>query len=243
VLAGYPQRGIRRIHKAIERGRAIKDQLGYAISVAFSNSISWTLRDFEAMRNEIDLIVAHLAAYELREGTGWARLWAAALKAANGDPSEALSEWKAAQFDLESVGSFLLARGSSHLAAALYREASSEAETLRFIDSCLEQLSQSWANLPEAELCRMKGEILGDASPYNVAESELWLRRAIETSKRQGARWYELRAATSLARLLDRQGKRDEARAMLADNYGWFTDGFDLPDLMEAQSLLDELGT
>ena len=66
-------------------------------------------------------------------------------------------------------------------------------------------------------------------------------RTAIEIARRQSARSPELRATTSLARLLAKQGKRDEARAMLADIYGWFTEGFDTVDLREAKALLDEL--
>ena len=62
-------------------------------------------------------------------------------------------------------------------------------------------------------------------------------------ARQQQAKSLELRAAASLARLLDKQGKRDEARAMLADIYGWFTEGFDTADLKEAKSLLDELSS
>jgi predicted ATPase len=127
------------------------------------------------------------------------------------------------------------------MAAEIYRKTASETETLHFIDSFLEQFSQSSANLSEAELCRIKGEILGAASPANLTESEQWLRRAVETSQRQGVRWYELRVTTSMARLIDKQGKRDEARAMLEDIYDWFTEGFDTADLKDAKSLLDGL--
>jgi predicted ATPase len=75
----------------------------------------------------------------------------------------------------------------------------------------------------------------------NAAESENWLRRAVETSKRQGARWYEFRATTSLARLLAKEGRRDEALKMLADIFNWFTEGFDTADLKDTRALLDEL--
>jgi len=66
-------------------------------------------------------------------------------------------------------------------------------------------------------------------------------REAIAVARRIGSKAFELRATTSLARLLDRQGKRDEARTMLADIYGWFTEGFDTADLKDAKALLDEL--
>ena len=73
------------------------------------------------------------------------------------------------------------------------------------------------------------------------AFGELGLHSARAERRRQGAKFYELRATTSLARLLSKQGKRDEARAMLTEIYNWFTEGFDSPSLKQANSLLDEL--
>ncbi len=67
------------------------------------------------------------------------------------------------------------------------------------------------------------------------------MRRATEIARRQEAKSWELRATTSLALLLEKQGRRDEARAMLVEIYGWFTEGFDTSDLIDAKALLDEL--
>ena len=78
-------------------------------------------------------------------------------------------------------------------------------------------------------------------NPSDGANAELCFNTAIEIARRQSARSQELRATTSLARLLAKQGRRDEARAMLADIYGWFTEGFDTADLKDAKALLDEL--
>ena len=90
-------------------------------------------------------------------------------------------------------------------------------------------------------LHHVKGELLLAQNPSYVAEAELCFRTAIEIARRQSARYMELRATTSLARLIAKQGRRDEARAMLAKIYGWFTEGFDTPDLKDAKTLLDEL--
>jgi adenylate cyclase len=77
--------------------------------------------------------------------------------------------------------------------------------------------------------------------PPDEAEAERCFRIAIDIARRQKARFFELPATTSLARLLQRQGKRDEAHQMLSDIYNWFTDGFEFADLKEAKALLDEL--
>jgi predicted ATPase len=91
----------------------------------------------------------------------------------------------------------------------------------------------------EAELHRIIGDAL--LSMQRQGEAEVEFTRALEIAYRQQAKSWELRAAMSLARLWRDQGKRDEARDLLAPVYGWFTEGFDTLDLKEAKALLDEL--
>ena len=78
-----------------------------------------------------------------------------------------------------------------------------------------------------------------DSSASAVAET--CFRKAIEIARGQSAKWWELRATVSLARLLAKRGKRDEAPAVLAEIYNWFTEGFDTADLKDAKALLAEL--
>ena len=94
----------------------------------------------------------------------------------------------------------------------------------------------------EAETHRLKGELLLKQDDSNAAEAQSCFERAIEVARKQSAKSWELRSTTSLARVLRDTGRRDEARAMLADIYGWFTEGFDTADLIDAKALLDELG-
>jgi len=98
----------------------------------------------------------------------------------------------------------------------------------------------------EAELYRLKGELtLAQSSVQSlesrVKEAEECFHKAIEIAHRQQAKSLELRAVMSLSRLWQQQGKKDEARQMLAEIYGWFTEGFDTKDLQEAKALLEEL--
>ena len=74
-----------------------------------------------------------------------------------------------------------------------------------------------------------------------VIEADKWLHDAIAIAQNREAKSWELRATMSLARLLSKQGRRNEARAMLAEIYGWFTEGFDTADLKDAKALLDQL--
>ncbi len=93
----------------------------------------------------------------------------------------------------------------------------------------------------EAELHRLKGELLLSVSDGNGAEAETCFKKAIEIARGQSARSFELRAAMGLARLWQGEGKRSEARDLLALVYDWFTEGFDTVGLKEAKVLLDDL--
>jgi predicted ATPase len=92
----------------------------------------------------------------------------------------------------------------------------------------------------EAEIDRIAGEIALMSPQQNAAKAEAHFERALEVARHQQAKSWELRAAMSVARLWRDQGKRDEARDLLAPVYGWFTEGFDTRDLKEAKALLEE---
>ncbi|HVA78028.1 MAG TPA: hypothetical protein VNF27_09035, partial [Candidatus Binataceae bacterium] len=114
-------------------------------------------------------------------------------------------------------------------------------EGLRTIGESFPFIERSGQRSYEAEVHRLKGELLLAQDGSNAAQAEHSLRTAIDISRKQHAKSWELRATTSLARLLLQQGKCDEARAMLAEIYNWFTEGFDTADLKDAKALLDEL--
>jgi tetratricopeptide (TPR) repeat protein len=97
------------------------------------------------------------------------------------------------------------------------------------------------ADLYSADLYHLKGEMLLIEDATNQPEAQRCFRAAIEIARSQGARSWELEATTSLARSLMHEGRRAEASTMLADIYGWFTEGFDTPALTDAKALLDEL--
>jgi predicted ATPase len=94
----------------------------------------------------------------------------------------------------------------------------------------------------QAEFYRLKGELTLLKDPRSEAGAERCLRQAIEVAQHQAARLFELRATTSLARLLASRHRRDEARTLLAEIYNWFTEGFDTADLKDAKALLAQLG-
>jgi adenylate cyclase len=114
-------------------------------------------------------------------------------------------------------------------------------QALAIFEQGLAHVERSGEMIDTAEILRLKGELLlaRDDLPD---EAERCFNAAIELARAQHARWWELRATVSLARSLAKQGKREEARAMLANIYNWFTEGFDTADLKDAKALLEQLG-
>jgi predicted ATPase len=114
-------------------------------------------------------------------------------------------------------------------------------EGLKLLSDALELVERTDEHWYEAELYRLRGEMLiknGDRSG-----AEPWFSDALATTKKSGAKLFELRAAMSLARLWRDQGKGQQAHELLAPVYGWFTEGFDTLDLKEAKALLDALAS
>jgi len=114
-------------------------------------------------------------------------------------------------------------------------------EGLQVLEDGFASVAKTGYQLDIPLLHHVKGELLLVQNPLNVSQAGQCFRTAIEIARRQCARIAELRATTSLARLLAKQGRRDEARTILNEIYAWFTEGFETADLKDAKSLLDEL--
>jgi predicted ATPase len=114
-------------------------------------------------------------------------------------------------------------------------------EALTVLAEALTVVNRTEERLWEAEIHRLKGAFLLQQGSDNSTAAESCFHHAIAVAQSQQAKSWELRAATSLARLWQQHGKRQEARQVLGDVYGWFTEGFDTADLKDAKMLLDEL--
>lgn len=125
--------------------------------------------------------------------------------------------------------------------AEVYGSIDQSEEGMMAITEALALVEQTGERYYEAELHRLKGEFLMLGLAPDVTQAESCFHQAIFIAQNQSAKWWGLRAATSLARLWQSQGKRQEAHDLLAPVYEWFTEGFDTADLKEARALLDEL--
>jgi predicted ATPase len=135
-------------------------------------------------------------------------------------------------------------RWSTHQAALLadaYRKTGQTAAGLKVVTDALTRATQTECRYYEAELHRIKGELLLTQTAADERQAEACFQNALKVARGQSAKSLELRAAMSLSRLWQRQGKKTEARQLLGKIYNWFTEGFDTADLKEAKALLEEL--
>jgi predicted ATPase len=128
------------------------------------------------------------------------------------------------------------------LLAEAYGNAGQADDGLQVLAEALMLVDKTGERLWEAELHRLQGELLLRQAIPDTTQAEPCFQQALTIARRQQAKSLELRAAMSLAQLWHQQGKQAEARALLAEVYGWFTEGFDTADLQEARALLTVLG-
>jgi predicted ATPase len=140
-----------------------------------------------------------------------------------------------------SIGSKLWMPNYLSYLAKAYAETGQFNDAWRCIGEAMTAVETTKEELWEAEIHRKAGEIALMSAEPDVAKAENHFERALAIARQQQAKSWELRAAMSMARLWRDQGKREEARELLAPVYGWFTEGFDTLDLKEAKALLDEL--
>jgi predicted ATPase len=147
---------------------------------------------------------------------------------------EGLAELRA--MGVEVLRPYLLA-----LLAEVYESSGQIEAGLGVLEEALVLAENHTERFNEADLHRLKGEFLLRQCGEAGVEVEACFQRALDIARHQQAKSLELRAATSLARLWQQQGRRDDARQLLAEVYGWFTEGFDTTDLQDAKACLDAL--
>lgn len=178
--------------------------------------------------------------------------------AAQGQRAEGITQMRQGLAAWRATGSESGRTRNLAFLAEAYGNIGQAAEGLNVLAEALACTHTTGERCREAELYRLKGELLlqsgaqglgsgvlpPDAGPQTRdAEAEACFRQALEIARRQQAKSLELRAAMSLGRLWQQHGKRAAARELLAPIYGWFTEGFDTVDLQEAKTLLSELGS
>jgi tetratricopeptide (TPR) repeat protein len=237
-LLGYPEQARAVGARSLKRARARV----HAMTVATALLSEMFLAAFSADRDHMAAAAAELLRHSLESKLAsyeyWARLFQGVLMSGSGDP-RGIEIMDGAVAAAARVGSGLsrpmvlcqLAHGHANLGRSEL--------ALAALDEGIEAAGAMAVGEHVAELRRFRGETL--RSLGRKQEAAIELERALAIARDQQARWWELRVATSLARVWRDDGKPAEARQLLAPVYGWFAEGFDLPDLRTARALLDEL--
>jgi tetratricopeptide (TPR) repeat protein len=242
-LLGYPAAAVDIADEAGGRARS----LGHPMSLAFALSYGAMLHLCRRDPNNAHELADQARRVAIEHGFDyWSALgstYCGLARAGLGQTDEGIAETLAGIESYRATGSAL---GGAAVVIGLvssYLKAGQSDEALRAAEQALGAIEQSTARMSQAELYRLKGEALLDAGPQFEAQARDSFEKAITIAREQEARSWELRATTSLARLLRDTGRRNEARTILTEIYDWFTEGFDTADLIDAKSLLDELNT
>jgi class 3 adenylate cyclase/predicted ATPase len=241
-LLGYPDRALARSNQALALARDLAHPFSLVLGLHCAAIVHQLRREPQLAEKREDAVIAFSAERGLSFFSWWASIvrgWAVAKQERGAEGIAQIREGLAA---VKAGGTEVgLPWGLALLAEALGNKSRAE-EALKVLAEALTVASKNGDLVYDAEIYRLEGELLlASSRADNRSEAESCFRRAIEIARRQQAKSWELRAVTSLSRLLQKQGKKDEARRMLAEIYGWFTEGFDTADLKDAKALLEEL--
>jgi class 3 adenylate cyclase/tetratricopeptide (TPR) repeat protein len=239
-MLGYPDQARDRIDQALDFAR----QLGRPFSMGFATQ-NWVAiynlrRDYAVLRPMIETLIELSREHGLRHWLAGGTMSMGKLLVREGRVDEGMAMLRDGLDLLLKAGAGLVYSYGQALFAETCLEAGRFDEGLRVADAALQLFERSDSKLHEAEVHRLRGEMLL-RTPGREGDAEPCFRRALEVARAQEAKSWELRAATSLARVLDGRGERDAARALLAPVYGWFTEGRSTQDHLDAAALLAKL--
>jgi predicted ATPase len=237
-VLGYPDQALRRSQEALSLAR----QLSHPSTLAYAQLvIGW----FHSLRDRAATLELAEALVRLSAEQGLPTYWAA---------GSVLRGWALAKGGHAEEGIAQMHQGLASrafplhwrpwfqvLLADAYGKAGKVEEAFAALAEALKVVEGTGVTSHEPILHWVKGELLLARAPENPSDAEACYRQAIDTARRQSAKSLELRAVLSLSRLYHQQGKKEEARRMLAEIYGWFTEGFDTADLQEAKAMLQVL--
>ena len=238
-LLGYPEQALEQGDQALALARQLAHPFSLAGALAFDMFIHYFCREEQAVEERaeecITLSTKHGFVLWKLKGMMF-RGWTLTQRGQLEEGIEQIRQDLAAYCATGAVSLLLLPL----LLIEAHLRMGQVAEGLAVLEKTFSEIEKTGEGTIEAELYRLKGELLRMGGA-NEGEVEACFRQAIKIARRQSAKAWELRATVSLSRLWQAHGKKEEARQMLAEIYGWFTEGFDTPDLKEAKALLQTL--
>jgi predicted ATPase len=239
-ILGYPARGLEESLASLELARELAHPASVIVALAWACVFRDLRREFLEVREHARALIALATEHEAAQWLAAGTIIDGAAHAELGGGPPAIAQIRRGLTAYGSTGAQLFVPYFLSLLARAYWKTGRPQEGLRLLGEALDRVRTTDERVWEAELIRLEGELRLASAPADVPAAMECFRRAIETARRQAARSWELRAASSLARLLIVSGRRAEAHRTLAGIYDWFTEGFDTVDLGEAKVLLDD---
>jgi len=215
----------------------------YALTLAliYDGGLHQLLGNVGVVRERAEAVIALATERGFYNYVMWGMLMRGWALADGGQIEAGITEMRGALDVMRAAGAEQQRLYYTGILAEAYGKAGQPAQGIALIEEAVDCMNRTGQRLSEALLQRMKGDLLLAVSRDTQAEAEDCFRHAVDCACRQSARSMELSAALSLSRLWRGQGKNEEARKLLAEIYGWFTEGFETRDLREAKVVLDEL--
>jgi predicted ATPase/class 3 adenylate cyclase len=236
---GYPDQALAVAEKALREAHDVTRDSTLAAALTFNARLRESQGEISAVAELADSLAQFCAHRELPFWAAQAMLSRGWVFSVEGAHSRAILKLHEAVESWRALGSAIAIPVFLGRAAEAYLKAGQPEKGIEQVNEAIDCANRNNERQFEAELMRLKGELLRASGGEKEAEN--CLRKAINIARRQQAKSWELRATTSLARLLRDTNRHDEARSTLADIYNWFTEGFGTADLKEAKALLDEL--
>jgi tetratricopeptide (TPR) repeat protein/tRNA A-37 threonylcarbamoyl transferase component Bud32 len=243
-LLGYPDSALALAQEAVALAEQTSHPFGLAAAYHTMGSVFTFFRDWQSSQKAYEKVFALAEEHALGDMLKHA-IAANALNLAYREPTEEALELAKESIESLNTQGVILSRTRylARMGEAFWMSGRC-AEGLGVITEALALVERTGERVHEAETFRIKGELFLKTATGNAqTEAESCFHQAIKIARQQGTKSWELRAATSLARLWQQQGETAEARQMLAEIYGWFTEGFDTADLKDAKALLDDLSS
>jgi class 3 adenylate cyclase/predicted ATPase len=238
---GAPEQGLARSQAACTLARELEHPLSLAVALHFAARLHLLRREAQAAREQAEAVIALATAHTLPQILALGRCILGWALAAQGQGEEGVTLMRQGVTDVRATGSRLTSPQYLPVLAEASGTLGQVDAGLSLVAEALALVEQTGVRWYEAETYRIKGTLLLHQAVPDALQAEACFQQALAIARRQEAKSWELRAATSLARLWQTQGKRQEAHDLLAPVYAWFTEGFDTADVQEAKTLLDEL--
>ncbi len=242
-LLGYPDQGLKRSQAACALARELGHPLTLAGALNFASLLHMLRREAHAGQEQAEANIALATEHTLAQYAPQGRFILGWALAAQGQGEEGVTLMRQGVADVLATENRMAPPALLPVLAEALGALGQVDAGLHMVAEALELTEQTEARWYEAETHRIKGALMLRQAVPDAAQAETCFQQALDIARRQEAKSWELRAATSLARLWQSQGKRQDAYDLLAPVYEWFTEGFDTVDLIEAKPLLDELCT